>query len=391
VNTPFVNLNLVSLNKMSDTIVISLDKLTAYGRKVFDVRNTIANLQMLMKLMKETDEEVLQSITSSMQGGNVSFRLGFSSDAWNTIAADLVKQVRLLNAVVQLRILSMNPLSIYQALLTNRDKSFLSQSSVKGRIYMEGFSETARAIIYSGDNQDFIGEGFEERDDSIEYTDNDFPDGVIMNLDPNVLFYGFPLRGVYPTMGRLHTLEKAGMVVVNATDPQLDYQKQCTRWGIPIVDVVLPDELSTLPFFNKDVSTLPPMLIVKRHPNLFHDAPWASATSNRIRGLQLGVPWAMKMTDGKNPMRPFADDGFVDFFFSNGASEEETKTFMFLLPTSRSRAGVERSLKGYWENTFGKDTPMVLQLWGNNIYSIQLGDIVQWIQFRAMLRKILSQ
>jgi hypothetical protein len=192
-------------------------------------------------------------------------------------------------------------------------------------------------------------------------------------------------------MGRLHTLEKAGMVVVSATDPQLDYQKQCTRWGIPIVDVVLPDELSTLPFFNKDVSTLSPMLIVKRHPNLFHDAPWASATSNRIRGLQLGVPWAMKMTDGKTPSRPFADDGFVDFFFSNGASEEETKTFMFLLPTSRSRAGVERSLRGYWENTFGKDTPMVLQLWGNNIYSIQLGDIVQWIQFRAMLRKVLSQ
>ncbi len=31
------------------------------------------------------------------------------------------------------------------------------------------------------------------------------------------------------------------MVVVSATDPQIDYQKQCTRWGIPIVDVVLPD------------------------------------------------------------------------------------------------------------------------------------------------------
>ena len=375
---------------MSDTVVISIDKLTAYGRKVFDVRNTIANLQMLMKLMKETDEEVLQSITSSMQGGNVSFRLGFVSDAWKTISVNLDQDVRLLNAVVQLRILTMNPLSIYQAVLTNRDKSYLVQSSIKGRIYMEGFSETARAVIYSRDNQDFIGEGFEERDESVEYTRNDFPDGAVINLNPEVLFYGFPIRGVYPTMGRMHTLEKAGVLAVSA-DPQIDYQKHCTRWGIPIVDAVLPEEISSLPFLNMEITDLKPMLIVKRHPNLFHDAPWASATSNRIRGLQLGVPWAMKMTDGKTPMRPFADDGFVDFFFSNGSSEEETKNFMFLLPTSRSRAGVERSLRGYWENTFGKDTPMVLQLWGNNIYSIQLGDIVQWIQFRAMLRKVLSQ
>lgn len=375
---------------MSETIVISLDKLTPYGRKVFDVRNIIANLQLLMKLVGETNDEVLQSITSKMETSTLIFELGFGSEAWKTIAGDMVKNVRLLNAVVQLRFLSMNPLSIYQAILTNRDKSYLTNGSVKGRIYMEGFSETAKAVIYSRDNQDFIGEGFEDRDDSVEYTRNDFPDGVIMNLDPTILFYGFPIRGIYPTMGRMHTLEKAGMMVVNA-DPEIDYAKHCTRWGIPLVDVVLPEEISSLPLFNPEVPVGKSMLIVKRHPNLFHDAPWASATSNRIRGLQLGVPWAMTMDDGKTPSRPFADDGFVDLFFSNVSSEEESKNFMFLLPTSRSRASVERSIKGYWESTFGKETPLVLQVWGNNIYSVQIGDIVQWIQFRAMLRKILSQ
>lgn len=375
---------------MSDTIVISLDKLTAYGRKVFDVRNVISNLQVLMKLLGETNEEVLQSISAGIMEQARIFRLGIGSDTWKTIATDLEKNERLLNAVVQLRILTMNPLSIYQAILTNRDKSTIAQAEVKARIYMEGFSETARAIIYSRDNQDYIGEGFEDREDSVEYTRNDFPDGAVFNLNPRVMFYGFPLRGVYPTMGRMHTLEKAGMVVVT-TESGVDYQQICTRWGIPTVDVVLPEEISSLPFVNtENENTISPLLIVKRHPNLFHDAPWAGATSSRLRGLNLGVPWAMKMIDGKSPSRPYADDGFSDFFFSNTNSEEESKSFMFLLPTSRSRANIERSLRKYWENTFGLDTPMVLRLWGNNIYSIQIGDIVQWIQFRAMLRKMLS-
>lgn len=375
---------------MSDTIVISLDKLSAYGRKVFDVRNVIANLQALMKLLGETSEEVLQSVTVTAMNQTRIFGLGLGSDVWKTISSDIEKNVRLLNAVVQLRILTMNPLSIYQAILTARDKILVSQGTIKGTMYMDGFSETAKAIIYSRDNQDYIGEGFEDRDNSVEYTRDDFPDGAVVNLNPNVMFYGFPIRGIYPTMGRMHTLEKAGMVVITV-NPQIDYQKVCTRWGIPIVDVVLPEEQLSLPFLIMNTeNNVSPLLIVKRHPNLFHDAPWAGATSNRVRGLNLGVPWAMKMIDGKSPTRPYADDGFADFFFSNTGSEEELKIFMFMLPTTRSRANIERSLRKYWENTYGQDTPMVLQLWGNNIYSIQLGDIVQWIQFRAMMRKLLS-
>lgn len=377
-------------------IVISFDNssgLTPYSRRVFDVRNVIANLQIIMRLAGEDNEDVLNSIKTKVYLRQVDedvlirdyiFSLSYSSSAWNTIRKDLSENDRLLNAVVQLRILTINPLSIYRASTTSRDKEYIAQlDSVKGSMFMDGFTETAKAIVYldAFEKRDYLGEGFETPDPSFKYTENDFPDGGLFNISKEFLFYGFPIMGCYPNMARMHTMEKAGLCAIPA-DPNLDYRTICIKWGIPIVDYITTDRMSTMKKVIESDEPIPPFLIVKRHPNLFHDAPWASATSSRPRGLNLGLPWIMKMG---NQFSFLNDDGFVNFFFSSSP----TKEFHFLLPTSRSLGSLNRKLQDMWKRKFGETTNLVLKKYSNNIYSVEVGDIVQWIQFRAMVRKLL--
>lgn len=380
-------------------IVISFDNssgLTPYSRRVFDVRNVIANLQIIMKLAGELNGDVLSSITSKVSLRQVDeetfirdhiFSIGYRSEAWNIIRKDLEENDRLLNAVVQLRILTLNPLSIYRASTTSRDKEYLSQlPNVKDTMYLDGFTETAKAIIYKDMNGsiDYIGDGVDgitnTVDTSIKLTENDFPEGGLFNIKPDALFYGFPIMGIYPNMARMHTMEKAGLYAIPA-DPSLDYRTICLKWGIPIVDYITTERMSTMKRVILDDTPIPPYLIVKRHPNLFHDAPWASATASRTRGLNLGLPWIMKMEDKFSSLY---DDGFINFFFSDGPKE-----FHFLLPTTRTLGYINRQLQNTWRKKFGEDSQLNLKKYSNNIYSVEVGDIVQWIQFRAMVRKLL--
>jgi hypothetical protein len=377
-------------------IVISFDKssgLTSYSRRVFDVRNIIANFQMIMRLAGEFNEDVLSSITSKVSLREVDegvltrdhiFSIGYRNSVWETIRKDLSENDRLLNAIVQLRILTLNPLSIYRASTTSRDKEYIAQlETVKGTMYLDGFTETAKAIIYEdfGEARDYIGEGFETQDPSCRYAENDFPDGGLFNISKEFLFYGFPIMGIYPNMARMHTMEKAGLYAIPA-DPNLDYRTICIKWGIPLVDYITTDRMNTMKKVILDDTPIPPYLIVKRHPNLFHDAPWASATATRLRGLNLGLPWIMKMEDR---FSSFNDDGFVNFFFSSNP----TKEFHFLLPTSRTLGSLNRQLQTMWKRKFGETADLILKKYSNNIYSVEVGDIVQWIQFRAMVRKLL--
>lgn len=380
-------------------IVISFDNssgLTPFSRRVFDVRNVIANLQIIMKLAGEINGDVLSSITTKVSLRQVDeetfirdhiFSIGYRSEAWNIIRKDLAENDRLLNAVVQLRILTLNPLSIYRASTTSRDKEYLSQlPNVKETMFLDGFTETAKAIIYKDVNGiiDHIGDGVDgitnPMDTSIKMTENDFPDGGLFNIKPEVLFYGFPIMGIYPNMARMHTMEKAGLCAIPA-DPSLDYRTICLKWGIPIVDYITTERMSTMKRVIMDDTPIPPFLIVKRHPNLFHDAPWASATASRARGLNLGLPWIMKMEDKFSSLY---DDGFVNFFFSDGPKE-----FHFLLPTTRTLGYINRQLQNMWRKKFGESSQLNLKKYSNNIYSVEVGDIVQWIQFRAMVRKLL--
>ena len=377
-------------------IVISFDKssgLTSYSRRVCDVRNVIANIQMIMRLAGEFSEDVLSSITSKLSLREVDegvlirdhiFSIGYRNSVWETIRKDLYENDRLLNSIVQLRILTLNPMSIYRASTTSRDKEYIAQlETVKGTMFLDGFTETAKAIIYEdfGEARDYIGEGFETPDPSFKYAENDFPDGGLFNISKEFLFYGFPITGIYPNMARMHTMEKAGLYAIPA-DPNLDYRTICIKWGIPLVDYITTDRMNTLKKVILDDTPIPPYLIVKRHPNLFHDAPWASATATRIRGLNLGLPWIMKMEDR---FSSFNDDGFINFFFSSSP----TKEFHFLLPTSRSLGYLNRQLQTMWKRKFGESANLILKKYSNNIYSVEIGDIVQWIQFRAMVRKLL--
>jgi len=90
----------------------------------------------------------------------------------------------------------------------------------------------------------------------------------------------------------------------------------------------------------------------------------------------------MKMEDR---FSSFNDDGFFNFFFSSNP----TKEFHFLLPTSRTLGSLNRQLQTMWKRKFGETTNLILKKYSNNIYSVEVGDIVQWIQFRAMVRKLL--
>lgn len=377
---------------MSEIFDIPYKDLTPYGKKVFDVRNVINNVQVLLKLSGEGDEEVLQSLTSRhTPNEKLTLRMGVVTKAWGEVIFLLKNDHRVLNAVIQLRVLTMNPLSIYQAVLTQRLRTaLLRDENVKDRIPVTGFTEIAKAVVYRENGRDTLGEGVMGRDLSVEYIGTDFPDGGIFDISPGVLFYGFPCMGIYETMSRMHVLETAGMyTLILESEADFDrYEAQCRRWGIVVVDRVMADEMSSLPSVHGS-NIVSPMLIVKRHPNLFHDAPWASATASRPRGLGLGLPWAMKMTDGRTAERPLADDGFLDFFFTR--IENGSREMLFLLPTSRSLGSLNRSLKVLWEETFGKTQTGALSLkrWGNNIYSVQIEDIVQWVQFRAMVRRVI--
>jgi hypothetical protein len=351
-----------------------------------------------MRLSGETNEDILQGITSRVDPkvsmDEIILTIGFPNNVpaiptetllrWKALSVLMNENLRVTNAIVQIRVMSMNPLSIYQAILMTRDRSYIrSSDNIKGRVFLEGFSETSPSIIYKEGDKDVVGDAqMEERSDDVSYISDDFPEGCIVDINAEVPFFGFPLKGLYPNMARMHMLEKAGFYAVFVdSDQDFDrYEQYCRKWGIQVVDRVLTEEIRTLPYI-LGVQPISPMLIVKRHLNLFHDAPWASATANRTRGLGMGLPWAMKMSDGKNAIRPF------EFFFSDITTVD--KDMLFLLPSSRSLAYLNRKLKEYWFRVYNKDYPMDMKRWGNNIYSIRVRDIGEWVQFRAMVRKIL--
>lgn len=382
-------------NKMSKSIEIVLSNLSIYGKRVFDIRNFIANLQFLLRLNGETNDDILQGIRHEYDPLTQTYKLfGSNTEAWKTTMTDLENK-RLLNGTIQLRILSLNPLSIYQAVLVERAKKVVAEGIGRNikLANLEGFSETAGSILYAK-NPDAnpiiydIGDSIiEGKDNTIEYVKDDLPDGAMFNINGN-MFYGFPIRGIYSNMNRMHGLENAGLYAINVFDNVETYKLICKQWGILMVDNISLDELSNLPAVFQ-TQTISPILIIKRHLNLFHDAPWASATANRVRGLNLGLPWAATSKDGKTAGRPYADDGFVDFFFADNDGTE-TKPLLFMLPSSRSLASIVRKIQPMWDS-FYKDSPLIVGKMENNIYSVEIGDIIQWMRFRAMIRRVLSQ
>lgn len=379
-------------NKMSNSIEIVLANLSIYGKRVFDIRNVIANLQFLLRLNGETDEDIIAGIRHEYDPTTQKYTLyGSSTEPWKTTVRDLENK-RLFNAMIQLRILTLNPLSIYQAVLVERAKKMVAEGIGRNikMANLEGFSETAGSILYARNPDanpiiyDIGDSNIEGKDETITYTSDDLPDGAVMNINTNI-FYGFPIRGIYSIMNRMHSLESAGLYAIASME---SYKQICKQWGILIVDDITVEEMANLPMIF-ETSTISPFLIVKRHLNLFHDAPWSAATASRVRGLNLGLPWAATSFDGQTSERPFADDGFVDFFFGDG-NESETKPMLFMMPTSRSLANIVRKIQPMWD-TFYKDKPLIVGKMENNIYSVEIGDIVQWIRFRAMLRRVLSQ
>lgn len=430
------------------SIQISYESLTKYSRKIFQIHRFVQNIRHILSMLGQEDVNLLDEIRFTFSPKMEEKKLirawiinsypvmkNEVTEPWNILQKLLTVQddrFRTLNAIVQMNLVSFSPLTMYYRLLMEENRDFVMmnytlykqgkesgavnplQTWVTGMTYVPSYSQGTLSVMYqepvqdeenSNETESVIREGFPDefqtgdKDEiNIQY---DFPSGFCLNLNSKFPVYVFPLRSLVSTIHAIREMEKSGLAVIPIQPTEnLDeetlmqiHSDFCKQWGIELVDMVGSSRWGRtmekhMPMLVEG-GEIPPIIVIRRPYNLFHDTKWASATSIRIRGLGLGLPWAETFEDGHSINRPFADDGFINYFYMEGFENFRAGKpieFYFSLPTSIPYPRLKSLCGKLWDFEYSMNLKHYPE---EQVYSIEIYKGIDWIRFRAILRSIL--
>jgi hypothetical protein len=434
-----------------DVVKIPLDSLsdlskTLYRTDIFEYQlrllfmrgsDTYTELQRMIKVSFENRIIIIEGPQYDSEDVDIEGPFSYN---WRTIFENYMFNKGFIDAIAQLRFVTVNPITIYYQLLQAESKMYgisaaqskltmrrlaLRKESPSVRLRPQPSSKIDDAKEkYSylkttfGDGHVMIerpgeplAEGFV--DDEIPANislkpDRDHPQGLLINLFPGFPFYAFNYRNIYPKMNDINKLIESGLMVVfvraferkTIMEIEREYRSFFTDWSIPVIDYVTPDRLSSI---NMDSMippsenvggfkyvNLPSFFIIQRPIDKFHSCPWAGINTDRRRGL-VGVPWARDMDSGMDLASPQADDGFLNYFIKEGVQRrlegKATVQVFFPLCTIHTQSEINRVISKV-SKVFGRQLKLYSYDIGN-VAGIYLKSMGEWILLRTVLRKSL--
>ena len=303
-----------------DVINIPVNSLSPLSRKVFDTEVLRYQLQLLFMRGPESYDELQKMVTVRFKDGVVIIEGpqyddageldtdGPFTDNWKVIFNEYLLKPGFIDALVQLRFISINPLTIYYQLLAIEsrifgkeqkggnlsrmkraviefpdieqsleikdyplidDKKLKKREDAEDKVYYN-YTRTTFGdghVNVERDEKDIAGrgktlglyaEGFvdESIPRDIPVGDlRDHPEGMLINLFPGYPFFAFNYRNIYPKIHDLNRLIESGMQVVfvdkleGMEDKPLkvietEYRRFFRDWGIPVIDYVTSERIS---------------------------------------------------------------------------------------------------------------------------------------------------
>lgn len=448
-----------------DKITIPLATLTPLSRKLFNREILEYQLRLMFMRGPSTYDALRSSIRVNFDIANETIVIngpafvegqdGKSrfSEEWDYIFDNFLLKPSFIDAVIQLRFVSVNPVTIYYQLLSSEMKLDLnSLYEVKGMKMRRAvispptrtrFPPTRKreveipkkkpetqleaiklSSVVDGHYQiertdrDIAGRGnltsFSEGpvDDSIpaEFEVNvirDHPAGVLVDVIPGAPFYAFCYRNIYPKMQDINRMIESGMFVVfvegvenkSMASVEREYEKFFRDWGIPIIDYVTADRLraAEIELLTRKTgygdganSSFRNFYVIQRPVEKFHSSAWAGINTERRRGL-VGIPWAKDEFSGMDLASPQPDDGFLSYFVAEGIKRrlQGKETLQVFFPLLAIHT------RGEIIRLLTKFENTIREKLNYEFYTKQntmgvyLRSMGEWILLRAMLRKYL--
>lgn len=437
INIPLDSLSVLSKNLFrADIFEYQLRLLFMRGSK------TYTELQKMVRVRFENKIIIIEGPQYD-DSGEVDIEGPFTYN-WRTIFDNYMFNKGFIDALAQLRFVTVNPITIYYQLLQTESKLYGSGSSqpkiTMRRIALKREVPNLRLRPQPSDKEDDAKERYRPRvdyqyskttfgdghvlierpgepwaegfvDDEIPSDieinpDKDHPQGLLINLFPGYPFFAFNYRNIYPKISDINKMIESGMLVVflkpvegkTLKEVEAAHRSFFNDWGIPIIDYVTPDRLSSA---NIDSLVPPPdnvgglkyvnlpnFFVIQRPLDKFHSCSWAGINTERRRGL-IGVPWARDTDSGMDISSPQADDGFLSYFIKEGVQRRlEGKTTVqvfFPLCTIHTQSEIRKIINNV-SKVFGRQLKMYSYETGN-VSGIYLRSLGEWVLLRAVLRK----
>jgi hypothetical protein len=305
------NLYFDKMSVSRDVINIPLKTLSDFSRKVF--RFDVFKYQLYLLFMRgpESYDELMSTIKIDLKDDIIRIEgpaygsglEGFFTANWKVLFENYLLEPGFIDALCQLRIVTVNPLSVYYQLLSNeariygkerkpegmkmrraavelpqiqdlliRDlpsaedpklepvvkrkvpKSYeFSRSSYgDGHVVVERYEED---VAGGGGKVGMVAEGFVDEllppDMKIDPL-RDHPNGLLINLFPGYPFYAFNYKNIYPKIHDINRMIESGqcVVFVDRVDNrplvviEEEYRLFFRDWGIPVVDFVTSERMA---------------------------------------------------------------------------------------------------------------------------------------------------
>lgn len=390
----------------------------------------------------DTREEVLRGIYVSVDYGDLNI---YADSEFDEIKA-IMDDKKLVNILCQLRIISANPISIYQRLLENelradvleatssRTKLRMSElvapamdtyatSKLKFEPIVKPLSKPIPEPVREITSQKmfdakFISEGhiMTELDpaedmyvpgqviwkegpvadalpDYYEKTMDDYEGGVIVSIFPGMPFYAYSHVNIYPSVQDLNRMIEAGNQVLfletGSQEEKETYESLFADWGIPLVDYVDETRLLKNGMRIHGQNPIPPFFVIQRPQTVLHNSAWSGISNDRRRGLA-GVPWALRKITKPGLFDVQPDDGFLgywlrDAYYKRVRGSGAVQVY-FPLPTITPLYKIKKEVVDPLEKILGR------QIYFTHypeqcVAGVFLKNMGEWLAFRALLRK----
>lgn len=446
-----------------DVVNIPFESLSPLSRSLFRLDVMTYQLRLLFMRGESSYEDVTKAIDAEFTNNIITIRGPLYDETridspdtpqlirnWKIIFDNYLFTKGFIDSLVQLRVVSVNPVTIYYKLLLEEDKINASQGQSTPNLMMRRialkrkptkrpipikdlkipdeqlvYDRTRREEKFEYQTTTFMdGHVFIDRENKYPpaegFVDESIPEttlvnaevdrlnGIIVNLFPGYPFYAFNYRNLYPKINDINRLIESGMQIVFVTPidnqpikkVEYEYIRFFNDWGIPIIDYVnnerlVSAELDTLVPSAESVDgvkyvNIPNFFVIQRPMEKFHNADWCGINTERSRGLA-GIPWAKSLYSGNDLANPQPDDGFLEYFVKEGVRRrlagKLTLQVFFPLCTIHTNSEVKRLLTKI-EKVLGRSIKNY-NYGKEGVMGVFLRSMGEWILVRAVLRKYL--
>jgi hypothetical protein len=373
-----------------DVVNIPIKTLSELSRKVFDfeifkyqfyllfMRGPESHANLMKDIKVEFKDKVIR-IEGPNYGAGVE---GPFSANWKVIFDNYLLEPGFIDALVQLRIVTVNPITVYYQLLSNEARMFGKEREIKGMKMRRALTKlpppqellvrdfivaddkkfepivkrknerayefvrtrqgdghvmvdrTEDDIAGRGKKVGLVAEGFVDEllpPDLKVDTLRDHPNGLLVNLFSGIPFYAFNYRNIYTKIHDINRMIEAGhcIVFVERVDNRPlvviedEYRSFFRDWGIPVVDFVTSERLimSELPSLVQSSGgryANIPNFFVIQRPVEKFHSAPWCGINSERRRGLTGIPWAKDEYSGMDISSPQPDDGFLSYFVEEG-------------------------------------------------------------------------